>query len=431
MDRAAKVAVTNNLAADCFLFRSLKSVISSEHFLARLSARKRSPETCFFVALPMLARIGIVCLLFMAFSVSAPAQAGNASLLATASARATHLQHGINASEWFAQVYDKRGYTPEHFQSWTTAEDIALIKSMGFDHVRLSVNPQPMFNEREPNKLPADYLGYLDAAVKMILDHRLAIVVDMHPESDFKVRLAKDDEFVEEYADFWRAVAQHYSSWDSDRVFFEILNEPEFTDRYRWFGVQAKLAAAIREGAPSHTIIATGARWSNDDELVFEEPLRDANVIYNFHFYEPHLFTHQGATWGAYYWHFLRGVAYPSTPESAQRAAQLEPDEVNRLPVIRYGLEHWDATRIETEMEQAAAWARRRGVPLVCNEFGVYRAYADPHDRDAWLHDVRVALERNGMGWTMWDYSGSFGVVVKKDGKTVPDDGALKALGLK
>src|ERR1019366_4454107 len=89
--------------------------------------------------------------------------------------RAERLRRGINASEWFAQGDDKRGYTPEHFQAWTTADDIALIKSMGFDHVRLSVNPQPMFTAREPNKIPAEYLGSLDAAVKMILDHGLAV----------------------------------------------------------------------------------------------------------------------------------------------------------------------------------------------------------------------------------------------------------------
>src|ERR1035438_9877219 len=100
--------------------------------------------------------------------------------------RAERLQRGINASEWFAQVYDKRGYTPEHFQAWTTAEDISLINAMGFDHVRLSVNPEPMFNARESNKIPAEYLGYLDAAVKMILDRGLAVVIDLHPESDFK-----------------------------------------------------------------------------------------------------------------------------------------------------------------------------------------------------------------------------------------------------
>jgi aryl-phospho-beta-D-glucosidase BglC (GH1 family) len=345
--------------------------------------------------------------------------------------RAEKLRRGINASEWFAQVYDKRGYTPEHFQAWTTADDIALIKSMGFDHVRLSVNPQPMFNPREPNKIPAEYLGYLDAAVKMILDHGLAVVIDLHPESDLKVRLAKDDEFVEQFADFWRALAQHYSRWDADRVFLEILNEPEFTDRYRWLGVEAKLAAAIREGAPSHTIIAAGARWSDDDELVFQEPLHDLNIIYNFHFYDPHIFTHQGATWGAYYWHWLRDLEYPSSPESAERVAALVPDEVDRLQVIRYGREHWDSARIESEMKQAAEWARRRGVPLVCNEFGVYRNYSDPQDRAVWLHDVRTAFEHNGIGWTMWDYSGSFGVVTKTDGKAVADEGVLKALGMK
>ena len=226
-------------------------------------------------------------------------------------------------------------------------------------------------------------------------------------------------------------MAAHYSTWDADRVFFEIMNEPEFSDPYRWMGVQAKLAAAIREGAPAQTIIAAGARWSDDDDLVFQEPLHDPNVIYNFHFYEPHIFTHQGATWGAYYWHWLHGLKYPSNPESAEQVAALVPDEVDRLYVIRYGQEHWDAARMEAEMKQAADWARRRHVPLVCNEFGVFREHSDPADRAAWLRDVRTALEHNGIGWTMWDYSGSFGVVVKKDGKAVADDGVLKALGLK
>ena len=67
---------------------------------------------------------------------------------------------------------------------------------------------------------------------------------------------------------------------------------------------------------------------------------------------------------------------------------------------------------------------------MVCNEFGVYREYADPQDREAWIHDVRTALERHGMGWAMWDYSGSFGVVTKKDGRNVPDEITLRALGL-
>ena len=375
-------------------------------------------------------RIILFAALLVALGSSAQAASPAQSMSSVPASRLARLRHGINASGWFAQVYDKRGYTKEHFQDWTAAQDIALMQSMGFDHVRLSVDPLPMMVNHRPEEIPAEYLGYLDAAVKMILDRGLAVVIDLHPDSEFKARLAKDDSSVQEFADFWRTLAQHYSTWDAERVFFEILNEPEMSDRYRWYGVQAKLATAIREGAPRHTMIAAGARWSDDDELVFLEPLRDPDVIYNFHFYEPHIFTHQGATWGAYFWHWVKGLHYPSSPESAAKTAVGVPDAADRLVVIRYGQDHWDAARIDAEITQVAEWARQRGVPVVCNEFGVFRDYVDPQDREAWIHDVRTALEKHGMGWAMWDYSGNFGVVTKKDGRSLPDESTLRALGL-
>ncbi len=386
----------------------------------------------------MLSRRGSACFLLLfgsaLFPLAArlPAQTSSEAL-ATAQRRAGFLRRGINASHWFAQLGNPEAYTKEHLQTAVTAEDIALIKSMGFDYVRLSVNPQPLFLPNRPMELRAEYLGYLDDAVKMILDHGLAVVIDIHPEGDFKAKLASSDDSVQQFADFWRALARHYSStlWDADRVFFEILNEPEMVDRYRWEGVQNKLVAAIREGAPENTIIAAGARWSDDDDLVFMEPLRDANVIYNFHFYEPHVFTHQGATWSSYYFEWVKGLHYPSSPESAAATAASVPDALDRLYVIRYGYDHWDAARIEAEIAQAADWARRNKVPLECNEFGVYRAYSNAQDRAAWLRDVRAALEKYGIGWAMWDYDGGFGVVNRVNGHPVPDELTVRALGLK
>src|SRR5437762_14252467 len=123
--------------------------------------------------------------------------------------RAAHLRHGINLSEWFAQVYDPKGYTKEHLVGWVTPDDIALIKSVGFDHVRLSVNPEPMMRHNMADHPPPEYLGYLDGAIKMILDHRLAVIIDMHPESEFKAKLEQHDEFVEQFWVFCRAIAVH------------------------------------------------------------------------------------------------------------------------------------------------------------------------------------------------------------------------------
>ena len=364
-------------------------------------------------------------LLLLVLSLSSFAQTSPS----TAQRRLARLQRGINLSEWFAQVYDPRGYTKQHFEDWTTAGDIALIKSMGFDHVRLSVNPEPMMRHNQADEIPPEYLGYLDSAVKLILDHGLAVIIDMHPESDFKARLAHDD-FVEQFSDFWRAIARHYSSYDPEMVSFEILNEPEFRDRYRWAGVQAKLATSIREGAPQHTIIAAGANWSDVADLLPLTPLADSNVIYNFHFYDPHTFTHQGATWGVNYWHFERKLAYPSSMEAAEKVAAAEPDPLNRLFVLRYGLDHWNKDRIAVEIGQAAEWAKRWNVPLTCNEFGVYRKYSDPEDRARWLRDVTSTLEADGIGWAMWDYSGGFSVVNGEKGHHTPDEVTLHALGL-
>jgi aryl-phospho-beta-D-glucosidase BglC (GH1 family) len=329
-----------------------------------------------------LVLISLLALLLLCLAPVSQSQQPNSALAAR---RAQHLRHGINLSEWFAQVYDPQGYTKEHFEIWNTAQDIAMIKAMDFDHVRLSVNPQPMFRRHQADHIPADYLGYLDAAVKMILNQSLAVVIDIHPDS---VR-----------------------------------------DSYRWYGIQSRLAAAIREGAPQNTIIAVGARWDDDDDLLFDQPLRDPNIIYNFHFYEPHVFTHQGATWGDSYWHFVSALPYPSDPETTRKVAEQVPDPVKRLAVVRYGADHWNAARIDAEFDQVTAWARHWDVPVVCNEFGVYRKVANPQDRAAWLTDVRKSLEKHGIGWTMWDYSGGFGVVIKQNGQPSPDEMTIKALG--
>ena len=79
---------------------------------------------------------------------SATAAFGRSVQSEIAASRLARLRHGINLSHWFAQSPD---YSKAHLETHTTAEDIALIKTMGFDHVRLTLEPAPLFNWEDPD----------------------------------------------------------------------------------------------------------------------------------------------------------------------------------------------------------------------------------------------------------------------------------------
>jgi endoglucanase len=355
-----------------------------------------------------------------------PAQAQQGTSLAFQ--RAEHLRRGINLSAWYAQNGD---HSAARMDTYTTPADFQLIKGLGFDHVRLSIDPEPLINDRQFGSLRLDAMARLDKTVKQLTDAGLNVVLDIHAEEDFKARLVSGDEGVERFCAFWATFAGHYAATDPDKVFFEILNEPTLADLYRWEGIQARVVARIRGVAPRHTVIATASMYSGIDNLLAMEPVRDENVIYTFHDYDPMWFTHQGATWGSEGWVFVRGVPYPSTPESVQAILGQEQDERERIWFSRYGWDRWDAARVGSEVASMSEWAQRRGVPLYCGEFGVYKAYADPKARMTWISDMRTALESKHIGWAMWDYQGNFGIVTKGSSGTVVDQGVVNALGLK
>ena len=348
----------------------------------------------------------------------------------TAFARAQHLRHGINDSGWFAQADD---YSAARTNRYTDAEDIALMARLGFDHVRLSIDATALEQDpRGADGLNGDFVARLDRAIDTMLADGLAVEIDLHPTDAYRQQLRSSDDAVERFTALWRKLAAHYANRDPERVFFEILNEPEVSDPYRWAGIQAHVAETIRQVAPRHTLIATGANYSGLRDLLELDPLADGNVIYTFHFYEPYEFTHQGANWGVAWWSFTHGIPYPATSVDMRTLIEEVPDAVDRSDLENYFLDGWDARHIRLRIDEAADWARAHHVPLISNEFGAYRNYSDPVARANWIRDTRMAFEADGIGWAMWDYRGGFGVVTKQDGQPAQvDETTVRALGLR
>ena len=350
------------------------------------------------------------------------------SMMAQAPAfrRLGHLKHGINLSEWFAQSTD---YSAQRLRAYTTLNDIDRVKKMGFDHIRISIDASIFLCfEWSPD---CDKMKLLDEAVDRAIQDDLAVMIDLHPTSEYKKEIASSEDAVQRAAVMWEKIARHYSDRDPELVFFEVMNEPEGHDVYHWNAVEQALAVAIRRGAPAHSIIVAGTNYSDIVDLVRLPEFADHNLIFNFHYYEPHTFTHQGASWGSAYWLRLKQLPFPATPESVAPIAAQLTDDLARWELTEYALANWNPQRIESEMEFAADWARRHNVPLICNEFGAYREFSEPEDRARWIAAVRTALEKNQIGWTMWDYRGGFGVVRVESGNVTEDQAVEKALGLR
>ncbi|MGA2639845.1 MAG: cellulase family glycosylhydrolase [Spirochaetia bacterium] len=347
------------------------------------------------------------------------------------------LARGINLNNWFTPWAN-----PAAYGSRFRPEEAAFLKRAGFTVCRLPLDPDLLFDPANPAQLN-ESVRFVDRGVRVLLDAGLAVVLDpIHGSSstaEWERRLDHDPSFLGKVEIYWESLARHYAAFSHDRIFFEIMNEPHLSASERvdpswWMPVQQSLAAAIRRGAASNTIIATGESWGGIDGLLALKPLPDRNVIYSFHWYEPFAFTHQGAAWAGPVQAELAGIRYPSSPAAVAAQAAAFSDPKARAGVLSYGIESWNEPRVRQGLARAAAWAAANHVPVFCGEFGVYRKVAPPADRLRWIGDVRRSLESLDIGWSMWDYETDFGLVTYSEpgwrrGVQV-DAGCLAALGL-
>ncbi|MFZ0478826.1 MAG: cellulase family glycosylhydrolase [Terriglobales bacterium] len=349
--------------------------------------------------------------------------------------RSEHLQRGINVNNWFAQ---RAAYPPDYLKSYIKSQDFRTIRTLGFDHVRLPIDPAPLLTEPLTNGLNAAHLALLDEAVKEILDNNLNVVLDIHPDTKYKESL-KPPANQRSFEDFWAAFATHFASRhftkvDEDRIFFEILNEPEVIDPAPLTRLEGEVVGKIRAAAPHFTIIAAAGNDSGLADLLNSQPVTDdPNVIYTFHYYRPDGFTQQGAKWSNQWLKPLSGVPYPQKQRDVLSKASSETSLADQFRLNDYALQQWDSRRIEAEISFVRQWSEKHHVPVWCGEFGVIREGPPKGARVAWLHDVRRALEKdkkNRIGWAMWDYCANFGLAEDANGTRLVDLKVLKALGM-
>lgn len=343
--------------------------------------------------------------------------------------RLARLARCADITRWFWEVSDP---SPEYFTSYMGDGDLALIRSLGFTCVRLSIDPDLLYHKATPDMPDPVMLGYVDTAVNRLLAHDLAVIIDLH--DDPQKPLEEDPDYARGFAIFWGVLARHFSNRNPEMVFLETLNEPVFQLRPQdWLPIQQHLLSVMRAAAPRLTLIATGPLWSSIDGLLLVKPVADPNVVYTFHFYEPATFTHEGAEW----WvdgldRYMTDLPYPSGGSSCSAAVETFTNADVRVSALTYCAGNWDAAKLDGLIARAAQWSKAKKVPIIAGEFGVYCGHAPPADRLRWFQDVHDAFQKYDIGWNLWGYDDCYGLGrhLNSQGRIVIDWGVAQTLGL-
>jgi len=326
---------------------------------------------------------------------------------------------GVNLGGWISQYWDKG---KEHFDSFITESDIKQIASWGMDHVRLPIDYNIIEDDERPFEYSEEGFSYIDRCIEWCMEYGLNIILDLHKAPGYAFhslesnRLFDDSTLQERFLSLWKAFAGRYKKY-GDNVVFELLNEIVEPNSDRWNMLSKKAVSTIRLVDPDRIIIIGGNLYNSVKTLKELDYIDDERLVYTFHFYEPHLFTHQGAYWEEPMKELNFKISYPIGPDDYKRYMCLS-DKFRASYPIR---ENMGKDYLKEELMPALEFARERKAALYCGEYGVIET-ADMESRLRWHKDLCSLFMEYGIGKAVWCYKLMDFPLVDAESKVINND---------
>ena len=389
-----------------------------------------------------------------------------AFVLASSTAFASPIifKRGVSMELWTAWPAESEWSKPEvlfPFPEWrrnVTPEAIKALKTAGLDFVRLPIDPG-VFISPQTKDLRERLFTEIETTVSDLKAAGLNVIVDLHTipggggsrPGAIEAVLANNESFAA-YTEIAVSFAKRFAN--AEGVALELINEPvidcEGATPKRWPAMIGRLHKAARDVAPDLTLVVTGGCWG-DAELLEDLPksvIKDKNAIFSFHSYAPFLLTHQGATWAGDFIPLVTGLPFPpdrySEADLKSAVSAVEANIRAKAPahrvdgmiaylgeeIAKIGSANKLKEAIEKPFMLAAKFAKSHGIAadrMLLGEFGmINQEYNNPTKMPAdwrvdYLRQIRMLAEAKGFGWSIWSYSGAFGIAQGFGGEVLGD----------
>ena len=278
--------------------------------------------------------------------------------------------------------------------------DFQWMKEWGFNFARLPLSYWAWSSPRAWNTINSDALLPIDRALELGQQYGIHLCLGFHRLPGYCVNGRDLEPFqlfdspresmqmaLDAACLHWRFFADRYRHIPSERLSFDLMNEPPFMpDQTRYVEICRALIAAIREQSPHRLIFANGADLGQTPVL----GLLDEGIVQSSHDYQPKMITHYQAGW------------VPAR-EFESRAAPTWP-MVDQHGVL------WDRARLRQVDIDVWKPLTDRGAPVHVGEWGCFNR--TPHAVClAYMADALALWKQAGWGWSLWNLRGGFGVV--------------------